>query len=92
MRAADADLKDCTIKVCAVCGDPTDSSVTGTVDSVKMDLTGGEITLYAGTSGGVAIDNEKANEIVQYVKVGRETEITYAENADQILKDVIRLK
>lgn len=92
VRAADADLKDCTIKVCAVCGDPTDSSVTGTVDSVKMDLTGGEITLYAGTSGGVAIDNEKANEIVQYVKVGRETEITYAENADQILKDVIRLK
>lgn len=92
VRAADADLKDCTIKVCAVCGDPTDESVTGTVDSVKMDLTGGKVSLYAGTNGGIAIDNAKANEIVEYVKIGRETEVTYMENADQILKDVIRQK
>ena len=92
VRSAEGALKNCTVKVCAVCGDPTDPSVDGTVDSVKLDFTRGTINLYAGTNGGAAVDAETANEIVEYVKIGRETNVTYMNNADQILKDVIRLK
>ena len=92
VRASGGEFKNCTINVCAVCGDPTDGSVDGTIDSVKLDFTGGKINLYAGTNGGEAIDAEAAKEIVQYVKIGRETEVTYMDKADQILKDVIRLK
>lgn len=92
VRSSKGELKDCTVEVCAVCGDPTDSSVDGTVDRVKLDLDGGKINLYAGTNGGVAVTAEVAQSIVESVKVGRDTEITYMQNADQILGDLIRFK
>ena len=92
VRSSKGELKDCTVEVCAVCGDPTDSSVDGTVDRVKLDLDGGKINLYAGTNGGVAVTAEVAQNIVESVKIGRDTEITYMQNADQILGDLIRFK
>lgn len=75
-----------------VTGDSTDKSVTGVVDKVDLNITGGKIGLYAGTQGGKVITYEQAKEIINTLKISRTTEVEYKENSDKILGDNIRIK
>ena len=89
---ARASIKNCTTSILAVCGDPTDSSVDGTVERVRLDITGGTANLYGGTNGGVAVDYNTVRGVVEYVKISRTSNITYKNDADDILGELIRLK
>lgn len=73
-------------------GDSTDKTVDGTVKKSKVEISGGKVTLYPGTNGGKVITKEDANEIIESIKISRSTDITYAENADKILEDKIKIK
>jgi hypothetical protein len=87
-----ATVKNCQVKMFFVAGDSTDSKVTGTVDSVKLDITGGIMNLYPGTNGGIVLTSEVAKSIVKSLKISRSTTVYYLEDSANILGDLIRIK
>ena len=92
VKYAEESITDCEIEYLFPTGDSTDSTVTGTIDKVKVDITGGTVNLYPGTNGGVVITAEVAQEIVKIIKLSRSTNIEYKENSDKVFKDLIRIK
>ena len=85
-------FNNCEIDRFFVAGDSTDKSVTGTIDKVDMNITGGKIGLYAGTQAGKIITYDQAKEIINTLKISRTTEVDYKENSNKILGDNIRIK
>lgn len=84
------ETKDSTVNYLFPTGDSTDSTVNGTIDRAKVVISGGKVNLYPGTNGGTVITKEDADRIVEAIKISRNTDITYKENADKIFEDVIK--
>lgn len=73
-------------------GEITEPS-SGTVKSVNMDITGGEITLYAGNNNKIPLDAITAKEIIKTLKISRTTTVNYGEtNTLSVLGDIIKIK
>ena len=83
---------DCNVEELYICGDSIDKDVTGTIDKVSYDITGGSMNLYAGTNGGIPITYEDACKIVSAVKISRRSNVEYKEKADYLLGDIIKIK
>jgi hypothetical protein len=87
------EVKDSEVNYLFPTGDSTDSSVNGTVTKAKLDVSGkSKANLYPGTNGGVAITKADADEIIESIKISRNSDITYKDNADKIFEDKIRIK
>ena len=85
-------VKDCVVERLAVAGDPEAKDVNGSIENVKVDITGGTINLYAGTNNGEELTNKNVRDIVEYVKVSRSTNIEYKNNSKSVLGDLIKIK
>lgn len=86
-------IKNCELKRLFVAGDSTDKTVTGTVDNIYYDVSGGSAVVYAGVNGGKYIDKEVASQIIKSLKISRSTELTYGDDvSENILKDVLVIK
>ena len=85
-------IKDATINHFFPTGDSTDSTVTGIIKKVKLDVTNGSMNLYPGTNGGVVINNQDAKNIVESFKISRNTDVNYMENSDIVFSDIIKIK
>lgn len=86
-------ITNCKIGKLFTISDSQDSAVTGSANSVYLDITGGSVVLYVGNNGGEPVDILKAKEIINALKISRTTEVVYAEsNTQSILKDIIRIK
>lgn len=92
VKYAEEKLTNCEVDYLFPTGDSTDSTVNGTIEKVKVDVSNGTINLYPGTNGGTIITAEDAKEIVETIKISRTTNIEYKESSDKIFKDIIRLK
>lgn len=87
------EVKDSEVNYLFPTGDSTDSSVNGTVTKAKLDVSGkSKANLYPGTNGGVVITKADADEIIESIKISRNSDITYKDNADKIFEDKIRIK
>ena len=74
-------------------GDSTDSSVNGTVAKSRMEIdASSKVNLYPGTNGGEVITAEVADEIIDVIKISRSADVTYKENAEEILGNKIKIK
>lgn len=88
-----ASIKNCETECLFVAGDSNDSTVTGIIDKVSIDVTGGIVTLYRGTYKGKKLEVKDAKSIVNCLKISRNTDLKYGEPEDlKILKDIIILK
>lgn len=84
-------ITNCVIPELFVFGSNADD-ITGTVEKVSYDITGGNIKLYAGKNGGVPVTYEEACKVVSALKISRRTEVEYMEEADYLLADIIKIK
>ena len=79
-----------------VLGDITDmptALVTGKVNTIDLDATDTINEFYVGAVGDKEITSaEDAAKYIELIKISRSTNIIYANSADVILKDIIRIK
>lgn len=90
-----ATIRNCKIDKLFVAGDSTDSTVNGTIASSAITINAGDddsYAIYAGTNGGTYLTKETADEIVKYVKVSRNANVTISDADMAILKDKYILK
>ena len=92
VKYAEEKAKNCNVEYFFVAGDSTDSTVTGTVDKVKTDIEGGTINFYPGTLNGVKITRVDAAKIVDSIKITKDTNVTYMDDADIIFEGMIKSK
>lgn len=85
-------LKNNTIKKVFI-GGSTDSDVNGEIESVKYHIkSGNDISLHVGTNKGEVLDSVSAKNIIDSLRVSRTNYIGYLDDANVILKDIIRIK
>ena len=84
-------ITNCVVPELFVCGSNADD-ITGRVEKVSYDITGGSIKLYAGKNGGEALTYEEACKVVSALKISRRTEVEYMEEAEYLLGDIIVIK
>ena len=88
-------ITGCNIKELYVSssGEASESPATGTVKNISLDITGGEITLYAGDNNEKPLDIITAKEIINTLKISRTTVVNYG-NKDtlSVLGDIIKIK
>lgn len=75
-------IEKCNIEKLYIGGEAEDKTVTGTTDSVKLDISTGTYNFVIGTNGGELI---ATNDIVEYIKVSRSAEVTISEDLLAIL-------
>lgn len=75
-------IEKCNIEKLYIGGEAEDKTVTGTTDSVKLDISTGTYNFVIGTNGGELITT---NDIVEYIKVSRSAEVTISEELLAIL-------
>ena len=87
-------VKDSEVEYLFPTGDSTDKTVNGIIEKVnKVEINAGsKVNLYPGTNGGVAITKEDADKIIKRIEISRNADVTYEEDADKILGDVIVIK
>lgn len=87
-------IKNSEVEYLFPTGDSTDKTVTGIIQKVnKVEINAGsKADLYPGTSGGTVITKDQADEIIKRIEISRNADITYKENAKEILGDVIVIK
>lgn len=86
-------VKGSTVNYLFPTGDSTDKSVNGTIAKSKVEVdAGSKVNLYPGTNGGEVITAEDAEEIIDVIKISRSADVTYKENADEILANKIKIK
>ena len=69
-------------------GDATDTTVTGKVEQITAEISGGKHNLYAGTTGGAKIT--AADGIIKEVAIASGADITYMEGFDTEFAAVIK--
>ena len=86
-------VKGSTVNYLFPTGDSTDKTVDGTVGKARVDVdASSKVNLYPGTNGGEVITAEDAEEIIDVIKISRSADVTYKENADEILANKIKIK
>lgn len=80
------------INMLAVAADPTDKSVTGTVDHVKFEAGKGKYNLYLGNKAAQALTKEDVANDVEYVKISRSATYTIPEADKAVLGDKFIVK
>ena len=85
-------LKNCTCPAFFVFGH-TDKDVTGDIEKVYYDITGGSYKLHLGKIADVPVtEHDVAAEHIDVLKISRSTELEFVDNADKILGDILRIK
>lgn len=75
--SADIKFTNCEVENLFVGGDPTDSTVTGTTNNIKIDICkGGKYNIGIGTEAGQKLTAEDIDRIVNSIKVTRNADIT----------------
>lgn len=86
-------INNCIIDKLFVAADSFDPTVNGSVSGINYDITGGKVTLYAGTNNGKVLDTLTAHNIVDSLKISRTTELLYGEsNTIYVIGDLIKIK
>lgn len=86
MKSASFDVSGGTVDKFFLGGDSTDSTVTGTVDSVVAEISGGSHNLYPGTTAGSTITS--SDNIIKSVKISDGT-VAYMDGFDEEFASVI---
>lgn len=91
VKSATMTLTGCTAETgFFVAGDSTDSTVTGTLEEVRVTIEKGcSGTLFLGTNGGEEL---KDNAIVKYVKYSRSADIDISDNVKEVLGEKLKVK
>ena len=87
---ASAKFTNCNVDHLFVGGDPTDSTVTGTTQKLRIEINAGNgvYNIENGTEAGVALTAEDIERIVEFVKVSRNAgEITISDDYKALLGD-----
>lgn len=79
-------------KVNLFCGGNKESDVTGKIlNNVSVNINGGEVVLSQGTQEGKLIETaEQALSLIKEVNVAKTTDLTYADNAEEVLGGIIK--
>lgn len=79
-------------KVNLFCGGNKESDVTGKIlNNVSVNINGGEVVLSQGTQEGKLIETaEQALSLIKEVNVIKTTDLTYADNAEEVLGGIIK--
>ncbi len=86
--SAKASFTGCTVSHFFVGGDATDSTVTGTTDSIKCEINRADSDSYSielGTQAGIVLTSEIAAAIVDSVKVSRSANVAIADDVVNVL-------
>ncbi len=90
---SELEVKGSTVNYLFPTGDSTDKTVNGTVSKAKVEIdASSKVNLYPGTNGGTVITAEDANEIIDVIKISRSADVTYKDNAEEILANKIKIK
>lgn len=84
-----AKFKNCTGNNFYVAGDSTAEDVTGTIEHVSLDFTGGSVTLGRGSLNGELMTKEEAKEVIDAIKITPSTEFSYKDPSDEGILEVL---
>lgn len=88
VKKAHFDVSGATIDHFFLGGDATDKTVTGKVEAITAEISGGKHNLYAGTTGGNKIT--AADNIIKEVSIASDVDMTYMEGFDTEFGAVIK--